>query len=71
MKERPHDACQLARVLKASHYIVMDPDGQIYVTDEGTKRRIVPMRDRVKIVKEVAMSMAYPTGNRVYALLRE
>ena len=65
--EKPQTYASLTRVLKASKYIKLDDDGHLYIIGEPHDyRRIIPMKDRIPIVKEVAKSMAYPHGDRVY-----
>jgi hypothetical protein len=73
--EKPKDPAILDRVMRTSRFLSMDEDGRIW-TNEGAswerkRREIPPIRDRKNIITETAKAMAFPGGDKLYALLKE
>jgi hypothetical protein len=71
IREFPENSKDSARVLRASQFIKLTDEGKLYLENEHRiKKFIPPMKNRVKLIKDVATALAFPAGIRVYNLIK-
>jgi hypothetical protein len=49
--EKPSDPKEIARVIRASNFLSIDPDGKLWTKSKGAAdREVPPMKDRMGII---------------------
>ena len=71
--EAPTDPVEYSRVLKASRFMYMDAAGRVWLRgdDDVPPRQIPLLKNRPKIITSSLTTGAYPSGDRLYSMLRQ
>lgn len=68
----PESAAAKARVARHSRYTVIDKDGDLWLLgDRFAPKKVPPMKHRNKILRETFKELGYPSGPRLYLVIKQ